>query len=171
MDILGWDLCCIHHSAQKILNIVECTNVDTPKHNKKGTSKQTIKFTEPNWAQSNLLLRKETSWFCPFNLDSLLSVPRALSLSLISVLWYTWKATGKMGCGYYLLCAPTRNHSSSPLYTVNSRKKSSKDDHDSLSSFDSSPHTARETPFMYYFPGNSAASAPISTFMCLRAIL
>jgi hypothetical protein len=31
-------------------------------------------------------------------------------------------------------------------------------------------HTAREIPFMYYFSGISAASAPISTFMCLRVI-
>jgi hypothetical protein len=31
-------------------------------------------------------------------------------------------------------------------------------------------YTAREIPYMYYFSGNSAASAPISTFMCLRAI-
>jgi hypothetical protein len=31
-------------------------------------------------------------------------------------------------------------------------------------------HTAREIPFMYYFSGNSAASAPIATFMYLRAI-
>jgi hypothetical protein len=30
--------------------------------------------------------------------------------------------------------------------------------------------TAREIPLMYYFSGNGAASAPISTFMCLRAI-
>jgi hypothetical protein len=33
-----------------------------------------------------------------------------------------------------------------------------------------SAHTAREIPFMYYFSGNSVASAPVSTFMCLRAI-
>ena len=31
-------------------------------------------------------------------------------------------------------------------------------------------YTAREIPFMYYFSGNSPASAPISTFMYLRAI-
>jgi hypothetical protein len=31
-------------------------------------------------------------------------------------------------------------------------------------------YTAREISFMYYFSGNSAASAPISKFMCLRAI-
>ncbi len=31
-------------------------------------------------------------------------------------------------------------------------------------------YTAREMEFMYYFSGNSAASAPISTVMCLRAI-
>jgi hypothetical protein len=31
-------------------------------------------------------------------------------------------------------------------------------------------HTATEIPFIYSFPGNSAASAPISIFMCLWAI-
>ena len=31
-------------------------------------------------------------------------------------------------------------------------------------------YTATAIPFIYYFSGNSAASAPISTFMCLWAI-
>ncbi len=30
--------------------------------------------------------------------------------------------------------------------------------------------TATAIPFIYYFPGNCAASAPVSTFMCLWAI-
>ncbi len=42
---------------------------------------------------------------------------------------------------YYLTCIPTRD-----------------------------AHTATAIPFIYSFSGNSAASAPISTFMCLWAI-